>query len=132
MKSFKIKCFFWFQGRFCHQNNKLLLMMSLKRSKIILSSNNNLIVLYAIFYSKQLTLCFHHLKSRFLLFKCIKFRFLIFFRSIFITGSAGVGKSFLLQKIIDCLPKRKVYVTASTGVAACNIGGSTLHRYVYR
>ncbi|XP_066930570.1 ATP-dependent DNA helicase PIF1-like [Clytia hemisphaerica] len=49
--------------------------------------------------------------------------------SVFITGSAGVGKSFLLKKIIDSLPKKKVYVTASTGVAACNIGGSTLHSF---
>lgn len=50
-------------------------------------------------------------------------------RSVFITGSAGVGKSFLLQEIIKSFPKRSTHVTASTGVAACNIGGSTLHSF---
>ena len=44
-------------------------------------------------------------------------------RSIFITGSAGVGKSFLLKEIMNMIDTRTMYVTASTGVAACNIGG---------
>lgn len=50
-------------------------------------------------------------------------------KSIFITGSAGVGKSFLLKQILDIIPKDSSYVTASTGVAACNIGGTTLHSF---
>jgi len=50
-------------------------------------------------------------------------------KNVFITGSAGVGKSFLLNQIIKVLSKKKIYVTASTGVAACNIGGITLHSF---
>jgi hypothetical protein len=53
-------------------------------------------------------------------------------QSLFFTGSAGTGKSVLLRAIIDKL--RNIYgsglaVTASTGIAACNINGCTLHRY---
>lgn len=69
-------------------------------------------------------------------------------RSIFFTGSAGTGKSVLLREIIKCLKNRHtkpnyfknipgnrtddasaVAVTASTGLAACNIGGITLHSF---
>lgn len=56
-------------------------------------------------------------------------------RNVFFTGAAGTGKSVLLRKIIQDL-KRKyrknpnyVAVTASTGLAACNIGGITLHSF---
>jgi ATP-dependent DNA helicase PIF1 len=56
-------------------------------------------------------------------------------RSVFFTGSAGTGKSVLMRSIIDDLrimyarePDR-VAVTASTGLAACNIGGVTLHSF---
>lgn len=56
-------------------------------------------------------------------------------KSVFFTGSAGTGKSVLMRAIIAEL--RKVYrrepdrvaVTASTGLAACNIGGVTLHSF---
>ncbi|XP_012285616.1 ATP-dependent DNA helicase PIF1 isoform X2 [Orussus abietinus] len=44
-------------------------------------------------------------------------------------GSAGTGKSFLLKKIIGALPPDVTTVTASTGVAACHIGGVTLHQF---
>jgi hypothetical protein len=47
--------------------------------------------------------------------------------SVFITGSAGTGKSLLLKAIQTALPK--VEVTASTGLAAVNIGGTTLHSW---
>jgi DNA replication protein DnaC len=51
--------------------------------------------------------------------------------SLFISGSAGVGKSFLLREIIKKLKEiyklGEVAITASTGIAACNIGGCTLH-----
>lgn len=54
-------------------------------------------------------------------------------KSIFFTGSAGTGKSVLLKAIIKQLKNRKdkgsVAVTASTGLAACNIGGITVHSF---
>jgi len=51
--------------------------------------------------------------------------------NLFITGSAGVGKSYLLRMIIEELLKEKtVAVTASTGTAAHIIGGITLHSWL--
>ena len=56
-------------------------------------------------------------------------------RNAFITGSAGTGKSFLLRYIISELQKlhggakERVAVTASTGIAAVNIGGQTIHSF---
>ncbi|KAK9285568.1 hypothetical protein L1049_024763 [Liquidambar formosana] len=54
-------------------------------------------------------------------------------KSVFITGSAGTGKTVLLKRIIKILkpihgPSR-VFVTASTGVAACALRGQTLHTF---
>ncbi|KAG9096158.1 hypothetical protein FRC06_008977 [Ceratobasidium sp. 370] len=51
--------------------------------------------------------------------------------SLFFTGSAGTGKSVLLREIIKALtrPTDDVAVTASTGIAAFNIGGKTLHSF---
>jgi ATP-dependent DNA helicase PIF1 len=51
--------------------------------------------------------------------------------NIFLTGSAGVGKSYTLEMICSGLRDRrkKVVLTASTGIAALNIGGRTLHSY---
>ncbi|CAD0081594.1 unnamed protein product [Aureobasidium vineae] len=43
-------------------------------------------------------------------------------KAVFFTGAAGTGKSYLRE------PDR-VAVTASTGLAACNIGGVTLHSF---
>lgn len=54
-------------------------------------------------------------------------------KSIFFTGSAGTGKSVLLRAIIAKLRTTygsRLAVTASTGIAACNINGCTLHRQV--
>lgn len=52
---------------------------------------------------------------------------------MFFTGDAGTGKSFVLRKIVSMLQRIKgsnsVYITASTGIAACNIGGITLHSF---
>ncbi|ORY31269.1 PIF1-like helicase-domain-containing protein [Naematelia encephala] len=56
-------------------------------------------------------------------------------KNVFFTGSAGTGKSVLLREIIRSLQKKfatspdAVAVTASTGIAACNIGGVTLHSF---
>jgi ATP-dependent DNA helicase PIF1 len=54
-------------------------------------------------------------------------------QNIFLTGAAGTGKSHILT-ILQEIFKRightdKVAITASTGVAACNIGGSTIHSW---
>lgn len=56
-------------------------------------------------------------------------------KSIFFTGSAGTGKSVLMKSIISRLRNKyvrepdRVAVTASTGLAAVNIDGSTLHSF---
>ena len=52
-------------------------------------------------------------------------------KSMFVTGCAGCGKSLLLQSIVLELRTRRrcVYVTASTGIAALNIGGTTIHSF---
>ncbi|KAM5367224.1 hypothetical protein ACJZ2D_010134 [Fusarium nematophilum] len=56
-------------------------------------------------------------------------------QSVFFTGAAGTGKSVLMRAIITELKKKhakdpeRVAVTASTGLAACNIGGITLHSF---
>ncbi|QRV89235.1 ATP-dependent DNA helicase PIF1 [Ceratobasidium sp. AG-Ba] len=51
--------------------------------------------------------------------------------NVFFTGSAGTGKSVLLREIIRQLQNegKNVAVTASTGIAAINIGGKTLHSF---
>ena len=48
-------------------------------------------------------------------------------RSLFFTGGAGTGKSFLLRQIMQRMPAATTFATASTGVAACQIGGTTIH-----
>ncbi|EKG14532.1 DNA helicase PIF1 ATP-dependent [Macrophomina phaseolina MS6] len=59
-------------------------------------------------------------------------------KNVFFTGPAGTGKSFLLHKVIEGLTIKyleddksawRIAVTASTGLAAYNIGGTTLHRF---
>ena len=56
-------------------------------------------------------------------------------KSVFFTGSAGTGKSVLMREIIEVFRRSylkepdRVAVTASTGLAACNVGGVTLHSF---
>ena len=53
--------------------------------------------------------------------------------NLFITGGAGTGKSFTLNRVITALEqlhgRDAVYKTASTGIAATVIGGTTLHSF---
>ena len=47
--------------------------------------------------------------------------------NVFITGPGGVGKSFLLKRLRDMFPD--MAATATTGVAAVNIEGRTIHAW---
>lgn len=51
--------------------------------------------------------------------------------NVFLTGPAGSGKTFLLNKYIEHLKDKKVKVgiTASTGIAATHINGRTIHSW---
>ena len=49
-------------------------------------------------------------------------------KSVFITGSAGTGKTTLLKQFIQKYNKHNnVIVSASTGIAALHIENSTIH-----
>jgi ATP-dependent DNA helicase PIF1 len=49
-------------------------------------------------------------------------------QNVCLTGPAGTGKSYLTRKMIAADPER-FDVTASTGIAALNVEGTTLHRW---
>lgn len=49
--------------------------------------------------------------------------------NVFITGSAGTGKSFLLQYLKRNYLSSGLHITASTGIAAINVGGQTIHSW---
>ena len=51
--------------------------------------------------------------------------------NVYLTGSAGSGKTFLLNKYIEHLRKNdiEVAITASTGIAATHLGGMTIHSW---
>ncbi len=51
--------------------------------------------------------------------------------NVFLTGSAGTGKTFLLNKFIKYLKDNKIKagITASTGIASTHIGGTTIHSW---
>ncbi|MDC1523048.1 AAA family ATPase, partial [Flavobacteriaceae bacterium] len=52
-------------------------------------------------------------------------------KNTFLTGSAGTGKTFVLNQYISYLKERKitVAVTASTGIAATHMNGMTIHSW---
>lgn len=52
-------------------------------------------------------------------------------KNVFLTGSAGTGKTFVLNQYIEYLKERKiaVAVTASTGIAATHMNGMTIHSW---
>lgn len=56
-------------------------------------------------------------------------------KNVFFTGSAGTGKSMLLCRIVkhfedqEHMDAVELVVTASTGLAAMNIGGCTIHSW---
>jgi ATP-dependent DNA helicase PIF1 len=54
--------------------------------------------------------------------------------NVYFTGSAGTGKSYLLQKLIVLLRekhgKKRVGITSTSGIGAEIIGGTTLHSFL--
>jgi len=52
-------------------------------------------------------------------------------KNVFITGSAGTGKTYLLNQYTQYLKERRVYPTivAPTGIAASHLGGQTIHSF---
>jgi hypothetical protein len=52
-------------------------------------------------------------------------------KNVFITGSAGTGKTYLLNRYTRYLKERRVYPTivAPTGIAASHLGGQTIHSF---
>jgi ATP-dependent exoDNAse (exonuclease V) alpha subunit len=51
--------------------------------------------------------------------------------NVFLTGAPGAGKTYVLNQFIGRAERagRRVAVTASTGIAASHIGGSTIHSW---
>ena len=53
--------------------------------------------------------------------------------SFFLTGGAGTGKTLTLGYVIRALKQKygasSVFVTASTGIAACHVSGTTVHSF---
>ncbi|MEA3512184.1 MAG: AAA family ATPase [Campylobacterota bacterium] len=52
-------------------------------------------------------------------------------KNVFLTGSAGTGKTYILNQYINYLKSRKITPTivAPTGIAASHLQGQTLHSY---
>lgn len=53
-------------------------------------------------------------------------------RNLFLTGGAGVGKSFVINRLSQFCDDNDVFIskTSSTGVSAINIGAQTLHSFM--
>lgn len=50
-------------------------------------------------------------------------------KNILVTGGAGTGKSYLLNFLKRNFPPSRLEISASTGIAALNVGGSTIHSW---
>ena len=53
-------------------------------------------------------------------------------KNLFLSGSAGTGKSYTIRKIVEYLSASNIVygLTALTGCAASLINGQTLHSYL--
>src|SRR3989344_807323 len=51
--------------------------------------------------------------------------------NVFLTGEPGSGKTYLVNQYVSYLRQRKIEpaITASTGIAATHIGGTTVHSW---
>lgn len=54
-------------------------------------------------------------------------------KNVFITGSAGTGKTYILNQYIRYLKKNGIYpaVVAPTGISASHLKGQTIHSFFY-
>lgn len=61
----------------------------------------------------------------------IAFKILASGENVFLTGSAGTGKTFVVNQYIEYLRERGVEpaIVAPTGIAASHIGGKTIHSF---
>ncbi|MCD4704807.1 AAA family ATPase [bacterium] len=52
-------------------------------------------------------------------------------QNVFLTGRAGAGKTYVLNKYVEYLKEKHipVAITASTGIAATHLGGTTIHSW---
>lgn len=59
------------------------------------------------------------------------FRAMMEGRSVFLTGAPGSGKTYVLNQFIRAAKhaKKRLAITASTGIAATHIGGTTIHSW---
>jgi len=51
-------------------------------------------------------------------------------KNIYLTGNAGSGKSTLINFLKRSLPSRTTFVTASTGISALHLDGTTIYTFV--
>ncbi len=48
---------------------------------------------------------------------------------MFLTGSAGTGKSHVIKELLRVLPPSSTFGTACTGVASSAVGGTTIYSF---
>lgn len=61
----------------------------------------------------------------------IAFKILTSGKNVFLTGSAGTGKTYVINRYIEYLKERGIEpaIVAPTGIAASHIGGKTIHSF---